>query len=93
MAGLSEGEIRERLRELPGWRLSDGAIEREWTLADFPSAIAFVGRVAEVAEREDHHPDILIHGWNRVRLTLSTHSQGSVTAADIALAGLLDRLD
>ena len=45
-----------------------------------------------VAEAADHHPDILVHGWNKVRLTLSTHSEGGVTAADLALAEQLDAL-
>jgi 4a-hydroxytetrahydrobiopterin dehydratase len=65
---------------------------RDWKLADFAAAIAFVNRVAELAERANHHPDILLHGWNRVRLTLSTHSQGGVTDADIALADEIDLL-
>ena len=47
-------------------------------------------RVAEVAEAANHHPDILVHGWNKVRLTLSTHSEGGITAADMALAEQLD---
>jgi 4a-hydroxytetrahydrobiopterin dehydratase len=48
--------------------------------------------VAEVAEEQGHHPDILIHGWNKVRLTLSTHSQGGLTDADFQLARRLDPL-
>ena len=54
---------------------------REWILADFPAAIAFVQRVGEAAEAAGHHPDILLHGWNKVRLTLSTHSEGGLTEA------------
>jgi 4a-hydroxytetrahydrobiopterin dehydratase len=72
------------------WRHEGDAIVREWRLADFRAAIAFVERVAEVAESANHHPDILVHGWNKVRLTLSTHSEGGVTAADLALAQQLD---
>ena len=56
------------------------------------SAIAFVGRVADAAEGANHHPDILVHGWNRVRLTLSTHSAGGVTDADLAMAASCDAL-
>ena len=57
-----------------------------WTFADFAGAIAFVNRVAELAERANHHPDMLVHGWNKVRLTLSTHSEGGLTDADFELA-------
>ena len=56
------------------------------SFADFAAAIAFVNRVAELAEAANHHPDILVHGWNKVRLTLSTHSEGGLTDADFALA-------
>ena len=79
-AGLEGGE----------WRREGDAIARDWRFADFAAAIAFVERVAEVAEASNHHPDILVHGWNKVRLTLSTHSEGGITAADLALARRLD---
>jgi len=52
----------------------------------------FVNRVAEVAEEENHHPDILVHGWNKVRLTLSTHPEGGLTDADHALARRIDEV-
>ena len=65
---------------------------REWKLGDFAEAIAFVNRVADLAERANHHPDVLLHGYNHVRLTLSTHSQGGLTDADFKLAGEIDRL-
>lgn len=79
-AGLAGGD----------WRREGDAIVREWRFADFGAAIAFVERVAEVAESANHHPDILVHGWNKVRITLSTHSEGGITAADLALARQLD---
>ena len=70
----------------------DDAIVRDLKFADFAAAIAFVNDVAQAAEAADHHPDILVHGWNKVRLTLSTHSQGGLTDADFQLAGQIDRL-
>lgn len=88
---LSADEIDRRLAG-GEWSREGEAIVREWKLADFAAAIAFVNRVAEVAERVNHHPDMLLHGWNHVRLTLSTHSQGGVTDADLALAQEIDRL-
>jgi 4a-hydroxytetrahydrobiopterin dehydratase len=74
------------------WRREEDAIVRDRRFADFAAAITFVEHVAEVAEASNHHPDILIHGWNKVRLTLSTHSEGGITAADLALAQRLDEL-
>jgi 4a-hydroxytetrahydrobiopterin dehydratase len=93
MSTLSDAEIQERLGQLSGWHAADGAIEREWKLDDFAGAIAFVNRVAELAEQANHHPDILLHGWNKVRLTLSTHSAGGLTDNDFALAARIDALD
>jgi 4a-hydroxytetrahydrobiopterin dehydratase len=89
---LSDAEIEQRLAALAGWRREGEAIERELRLADFAGAIAFVNRVAEVAEAANHHPDILVHGWNKVRLTLSTHSEGGLTEADFKLAKEIDAL-
>jgi 4a-hydroxytetrahydrobiopterin dehydratase len=89
MALLSDEQIATGL-EGGEWRREGDAIVREWRFTDFAAAIAFVERVAEVAEAANHHPDILVHGWNKVRLTLSTHSEGGVTAADLALAERLD---
>jgi 4a-hydroxytetrahydrobiopterin dehydratase len=91
MALLSDSKIEQRLGELEGWRREgEGTIERDLTFEDFGAAIAYVNRVAAMAERADHHPDILVHGWNKVRLTLSTHSQGGLTEADFALAREID---
>ena len=93
MSVLTDAEIDRRLAGLGEWKLADGhAIAREWKLADFAAAIAFVNRVAELAEAANHHPDILVHGWNEVRLTLSTHSEDGLTDADFALAGEIDGL-
>ena len=58
------------------WSQRPDALERDFEFDDFAAAMAFVNRVAEVAEEANHHPDILVHGWNKVRLTLSTHSEG-----------------
>ncbi len=76
----------------PAWTREPDALVREWTFADFPAALAFVNRVGELAEAQGHHPDILVHGWNRVRLTLSTHSSGGLTDADERLAAAIDAL-
>ena len=65
---------------------------RDLKFDDFAGAMAFVNRVADAAEAANHHPDILVHGLNRVRLTLMTHSQGRVTDADHRLARDIDEL-
>jgi 4a-hydroxytetrahydrobiopterin dehydratase len=74
------------------WREEEAALVRDLQFKDFAEAMAFVNRVAEAAEEVNHHPDILVHGFNRVRLTLSTHSKGEITDADHALAGRIDAL-
>ena len=65
---------------------------RDYEFKDFAEAIAFVNRVAEAAEEANHHPDILVHGWNNVRLTLTTHSAGKLTDNDRAMAARIDGL-
>jgi 4a-hydroxytetrahydrobiopterin dehydratase len=74
------------------WRQEGESLVRDYKFKDFAEAIGFVNRVAAAAEEANHHPDILIHGWNKVRLTLSTHSEGKVTQADHDLAAGIDGL-
>ena len=74
------------------WRQEGEALVRDFEFGDFRAAMAFVNRVADAAEEVNHHPDILVHGWNKVRLTLSTHSEGRVTDNDHALAQRIDGL-
>jgi 4a-hydroxytetrahydrobiopterin dehydratase len=88
---LAETRMRAEGACLPA--SAGGTIVREYKLADFAAAIALVNRVAELAEAANHHPDILVYGWNKVRLELSTHSEGGLTDADFALASQIDRLD
>lgn len=89
MAILTDAEVAAALRDLPAWTRDGDAIRREVTLRDFGAAMAFVNRVASVAEAANHHPDIDIR-WNRVALTLSTHSAGGITSNDVALARRID---
>lgn len=91
VALLTDAEIDTRLAA-GEWRRDGQAIVREWKLEDFPRAVAFVNRVADVAEAAGHHPDILLHGWNKVRLELSTHSEGGLTQADFDMASRIDAL-
>jgi 4a-hydroxytetrahydrobiopterin dehydratase len=75
---------------MSAWREEGGRLVRDLGFGDFAEAMAFVNRVAAVAEEAGHHPDILVHGWNRVRLTLSTHAEGRLTQADRDLARRID---
>lgn len=91
MAPLSDEEIEDRLAG-GEWRREGEEIVRDWKLEDFAAAIVWVNRVAEAAEAADHHPDILVHGWNKVQLRVTNHSAGGLTDADFALARTLDAL-
>jgi 4a-hydroxytetrahydrobiopterin dehydratase len=82
---LTDEEITGALAKVPGWVRVDDSITTTVELADFRAAVLYVGAVAYHAEQANHHPDILVQ-WNRVTLTLSTHSAGGLTAADFALA-------
>ena len=93
MALLSDSEIDARLAELgPAWRREGDALVGERECADFAAAIALVNAIAVEAERADHHPDLLVHAYRRLRITLSTHSAGGITARDFALAATIDAL-
>lgn len=91
MSLLSETAVERRLAALDGWRRDGNRIRRTLEFSSFAAAIAFVDRVAGLAEEADHHPDIDIR-YRRVELTLSTHSAGGLTAKDMDLAGAIDRL-
>jgi 4a-hydroxytetrahydrobiopterin dehydratase len=88
---LSDDEIASRLLG-SAWTREEDEIVRDLKFDDFAQAIAFVNRVAAVAEARNHHPDILVHGWNKVRLSVTNHSAGGLTAADFALAEEVDAM-
>jgi 4a-hydroxytetrahydrobiopterin dehydratase len=89
---LGDDEIVTRLRRSE-WEREGDEIVREWRFDDFGEALAFVNRVGEVAEDANHHPDIFLHGWNKVKLSLTNHSAGGLTETDFAMAGRLDDLN
>jgi len=91
MALLPDEDVAARLEGSP-WRREGDQIVRDLKFADFAEAMAFVNRVAGAAEAANHHPDMLVHGWNRVRLSLTNHAQGGLTEADFALAAQIDGL-
>ncbi len=85
MALLSETQIRDRLARLPGWERRGSEIRRTWTFPDFEGSMAFVNKVAGLAQAADHHPDIDIR-YSKVTLVLSTHDAGGLTEKDFDLA-------
>ena len=91
MAKLSLVEAERQIKSLDGWTLEGDAIKKRYTFKTFLDAIAFVDRLAQEAERVDHHPDILIN-YKRVTLTYSTHDEGGLTDKDFAGAAAADRL-
>jgi 4a-hydroxytetrahydrobiopterin dehydratase len=88
---LSSDEIADRLASLASWRVENGELVRNVTLADFRKSLEFVNGVGELAEAADHHPDIDIR-YNRVRLALATHSAGGLTHKDFDLAKQIEVL-
>lgn len=89
MPPLKKDEIKSRLASMSGWKLDDDEIEKDFKFADFMQAMAFVNRVAAAAELMNHHPDIEIK-YNKVEMSLSTHSEGGVTDKDFELATKID---
>lgn len=89
MALLTEKEISSALEGLSGWQRKGEEIEKTFVLRNFVDSIGFVNKVALLSEMADHHPDILIR-WNKVTITLSTHSEGGITEKDIKLAGEIE---
>jgi 4a-hydroxytetrahydrobiopterin dehydratase len=82
---LTDDQIQRALGKLGQWRAEGGALVRTAELASFPRAIQAVNRIAEIAENDNHHPDIDIR-WRTLTFTCSTHSEGGITAADLSLA-------
>ncbi len=89
---LETKEIQKQLENLPLWEFSSETISKIYQLKNFKQAVEFVNRIAEVAEQMDHHPDILIFGWNKVKITLSTHSARGLTHLDFELSIKIENL-
>ncbi len=92
MAVLTENEIQEKLKDLEGWEFKDNALVKEFQFVDFYNALSFVVKIGVEAEKLDHHPEILIHSYNKVRVKTTTHDEGGVTEIDFRLADRLERI-
>ena len=90
-AKLSEAQIEESLKALPQWSEAGGVIQRTWQFKDFVHSMRFVAMVADLAEKRQHHPDILVR-YNKVTLSLSTHDAGGITQKDFDLAREADEV-
>lgn len=89
---LGEDEVRRLLGKLEGWAVPDGShLEKTFRFRDFAGALAFVNRIGEVAERENHHPDLHL-GWGRVRVELRTHKIKGLSENDFIVAAKIDEL-
>ena len=91
---LGREQVILYLKEVPGWKLSadEKSIFVEYVMKDFLSAIDLINRVAKVAEAEDHHPDIHLSGYRKLRIELSTHSIGGLSENDLILAAKINPL-
>ncbi len=89
---LMPDEYESFLRqELQGWNaVKEKAIEKEYKFKDFQEALDFVAKVGQIAEEENHHPDIFLHNWNKVKLTLSTHAIKGLSENDFIVASKID---
>jgi 4a-hydroxytetrahydrobiopterin dehydratase len=92
MKVLSNPEIKNKLEGLSGWNIEGNFIYKEFNLKDFKSALEFVNKIGDEAEKMDHHPDIFLHSWNKVKITLSTHSAGGITQNDFSLAEKIEEI-
>ncbi|HEX8032459.1 MAG TPA: 4a-hydroxytetrahydrobiopterin dehydratase [Ktedonobacterales bacterium] len=91
MARLSEDAIQTALGQMPGWSVVDGMLRKTYQFSTFPDGIAFVNRVADLAEEMGHHPDIDIR-YSTIIVSLSSHDEGGITERDTTLARRIDGL-
>ncbi|HEY7633485.1 MAG TPA: 4a-hydroxytetrahydrobiopterin dehydratase [Thermoleophilaceae bacterium] len=91
MAALTDEDVQAKLSDVDGWAKSGDAIEKVFEFEDFSGSVDFVNQLTPVANAMNHHPDLAI-SWNKVTVTLSTHSEGGLTDADFELAGKIDGL-
>ena len=89
---LTDEEINYQLTQIPLWKLEGNTIVREIVSQNFSAAVGLVFSIAVIAESMDHHPDILVYGWNKLRITLSTHDIGGLSMMDFTFAQKVESL-
>ncbi len=90
MSKLNQNQINTSLSKLSGWIFENESILKQFQFKDFIEALSFVNAVGLESEKMDHHPDILMFGWNKVKITISTHNAGGVTEKDFSLASKIE---
>lgn len=91
---FNHAEIMKYQELVPQWQVRDDtSIEREFNFDDFKDAIRFINEVADLAESEGHHPDILLHGWNKIKITLCTHAIQGLSINDFIMAAKINVLE
>lgn len=88
---LAQAQIEAGLAQLPGWAYADGVIGKTFSFTNYAATIAFVNAVAWIAQREDHHPELLV-GYDRCRVAYSTHSVGGISENDFICAAKIEAL-
>ncbi len=83
---LNIADISTMLENIPSWYMENDKLARDFEFRDFKAAVEFVDKIAELADAEKHHPDILIHSWNKVKIILYTHSINGLSKNDFRLA-------
>jgi 4a-hydroxytetrahydrobiopterin dehydratase len=89
---LPDAEVQRYLAQVPGWKIEEGVVRRKLMWPDFRQLIDFIGRLADVAEEEQHHPDFLVYGYRRMRLDFATHSIGGLSLNDFIMAARVNKL-
>ncbi|MBI3177745.1 MAG: 4a-hydroxytetrahydrobiopterin dehydratase [Chloroflexi bacterium] len=92
MTLLTPEDIRQRLAGLPGWQVQNGLLVKTYTVRSFAHGVLFIAAIAQLAEAADHHPDVSLHGYKNVTVSLSTHSEGGLTDKDFSLAAQIEAL-
>ena len=91
MSLLKSMELDSKLSDLQGWNYKNRQIGKLYELNNFKEALSFVNKIGDAAEAMNHHPDIFLHSWNKVKITISTHSEGGVTEKDFILANKIEK--
>lgn len=89
---LATSDLSAGLAALPGWQVQNGQLSKTYQVRSFAHGALFIGAIAQLAEAANHHPDVCLHGYKNVTVTLSTHSEGGITEKDLELATQIEGL-
>lgn len=89
---LSDADITDKLSDLSGWECDGGSITKTWTVTGFSAALLLANAIGHLANRQNHHPDLKIFGYNNLKVTITTHSEEAITDNDFTLAQAIESL-